>query len=224
MDPRTTPRPLALPDGLFRLVCLLGAGLPTAGVAAGFLLARVSGDLGPVVPLVDGEASISRAMRHEPAVQVFRAFTMPGAALMALAWWGASERLRGRAARAWARGLGVAGAVFLVLYATYLGTDGDVYRLMRRYGVYVFFAGTGLGLTVAAWSWPAAANGRAARALRVLTALMLAAGPAQMVVDRVVADDDVVANVLEWWIAGGLMLGLALLAGPPRGAGGRESP
>jgi len=218
VDPSGTPRPSALPDPLFRLVCRLGGGLPAAGVAAGFLLARLSGDLGPVAPPFDGEVSISRAMRHEPAVQVFRALTMPGAAFMALAWWGVGERLGGRASARWATLLGVLGAVFLVLYASYLGSDGDVYRLLRRYGVYVFFGGTGLGLTVAAWSWPAVVGARSMRTLRWLTALMLAAGPAQMVVDRVVADDDVVANVLEWWIAGGLMFGLALLAGlAPRG-------
>lgn len=38
--------------------------------------------------------------------------------------------------------LGYAGALFLVLYADFLGTDGTVYRLMRRYGVIFFFTFT----------------------------------------------------------------------------------
>jgi len=38
--------------------------------------------------------------------------------------------------------LGYLGAMFLVLYADFLGTEGTVYRLMRRYGVIFFFTFT----------------------------------------------------------------------------------
>lgn len=34
---------------------------------------------------------------------------------------------------------GVAGAFFLIVYVTFLGTQGPVYDFMRRYGVYLYF-------------------------------------------------------------------------------------
>lgn len=196
-----------------RVHAWLAAALPAAGVVIGFVLARTSGDLAPMWPPVDGEVSISRAMRHEPAVQVFRAFTMPAAVFMALSWIGVAGRLGPRAGLA-ARALGVAGAVFLVLYASYLGSDGAMYRALRRWGVYVFFGGTGLAHLLAAWAWVKAGPPPfALRVYRVLTLLMVAAGPVQVIADRIVApDDDRIANILEWWIGAGLVGGFACLA------------
>jgi protein-S-isoprenylcysteine O-methyltransferase Ste14 len=44
--------------------------------------------------------------------------------------------------------LGVAAAVFLVLYGTFLGTEGEGYRWMRRYGVAFYFGLTSIGMLV----------------------------------------------------------------------------
>lgn len=197
-------------------IALLAGALPALGTSLGFALARWSGDLGPMNPLVDGDVSISRAMRHEPALQVFRAFVLPSATLMALTWLAVAARLRGagccpRALRSIAI-LGVLGAVFLVLYGSYLGTDGAVYRALRRYGVYVFFAGTGVALTITALRWPAGVAPRARAALRAITAALWAAGPLQLLYDFILGKSDRAANVLEWWIAGALMAGFVLLA------------
>ena len=41
-------------------------------------------------------------------------------------------------------GLGVTGALFMVLYVVFLGTDGTAYEFMRRYGVTVYFSFTAL--------------------------------------------------------------------------------
>ena len=35
--------------------------------------------------------------------------------------------------------LGVVSAFALAVYATFLGTEGDIYRFLRRYGVIVYF-------------------------------------------------------------------------------------
>lgn len=43
--------------------------------------------------------------------------------------------------------LGSIGAFALLTYATFLGSDGEVYRFLRRYGVIFFFALTGLAQT-----------------------------------------------------------------------------
>lgn len=40
--------------------------------------------------------------------------------------------------------LGIIGAVFLVLYVTALGNEGEWYSWQRRYGVTLYFGGTSL--------------------------------------------------------------------------------
>ena len=66
------------------------------------------------------------------------------------------------ALRAWLRGLGaaptrklralpwlgLAAATFLVLYGTFLGTEGVAYRWMRRYGVVVYFGSTCIAMLI----------------------------------------------------------------------------
>ena len=37
---------------------------------------------------------------------------------------------------------GLIGSLFGILYAAFLGSDGDIYQLLRRFGIYFFFLGT----------------------------------------------------------------------------------
>ncbi|MEM9381648.1 MAG: hypothetical protein AAGB93_16960 [Planctomycetota bacterium] len=197
--------------------------LPTLATFGAHAISEHFGTIEPGTPILDGSASISRSARHEPAIHVFRALLLPSAALMAVTWWLVHAWLRtlgtSRVARRTVLVLGFAGALFLVLYATYLGTDGAFYRLLRRYGVYVFFGGTGLAqlaLVVTLRRSRAAllADRSALRRIRVMTgtvALMLALGPLQIALDALL-DGDVGANVLEWWFALLLMTHFGALA------------
>lgn len=95
-------------------------------------------------PYWDGCTSISRAGRHGWANHLFRATLLPYSLLLGLFWWLAQGWLRvsgDRGSRAMAVS-GTLGALFMVLYVTFLGTEGEVYQLMRRYGIYVYFGGT----------------------------------------------------------------------------------
>ncbi|HWP95147.1 MAG TPA: hypothetical protein VNL72_05375 [Gammaproteobacteria bacterium] len=97
------------------------------------------------VPYLDGCLSISAASRQEPAIHVFRLAMLPFTALFALFWLGMAAWLRrldpARGGMAcWIALLGVTSAAFMALYATFLGTQGAVYELLRRYGVTVCFA------------------------------------------------------------------------------------
>lgn len=40
--------------------------------------------------------------------------------------------------------LGIVGAIFLIVYVDYLGTEGEINRFMRRYGIMIFFTFTPL--------------------------------------------------------------------------------
>ena len=172
-----------------------------------------TGAIEPGLPYIDGSTSISRACRHEPAVHVFRALVVPSATLAALTWWicagwlGTSG-LAGRRARRWVLGLGLVAAIFLLLYATSLGTQGDVYRLMRRYGVYVFFGATSIAELIVtillSRSHSPTLEPWVRRAMWAVCWLMLAAGPTNIVADQIVENNDV-GKLLEWWFCLGMI-------------------
>lgn len=190
-------------------VAAAAGGVPLLAVHLGLLISIGVGTVAPCLPYLDGGTSISRACRTEPAVHVFRALVLPSAVAIAATWWIAGawlerEGLGGRRARRWMVALGVLAAVFLVLYATSLGTQGHAYRLMRRYGVYVFFAGTAFAeliLTVVLTrSPPPALEAWVRRVMVGACALMIAAGPLNLLAERVV-EEDRAACFFEWWFA-----------------------
>jgi len=167
-------------------------------------------------PYLDGCVSISRAARSGPGLHLFRAIMLPSAALLLLGWEFVREWLLGLAVcsyrRAWIIcGLGMVGAVFLVFYATWLGTEGEWYRWLRRYGVVFYFGGTALAQLLLLWVlWTPRqqlASGRLTRPIAVLAALvslqwMLGVFSA---IKRLIFDDpdfiDRLENIIEWCYA-----------------------
>ena len=201
--------------------------LPAAAAASlvgaihlGLVISASRGQVASWLPHLDGSCSVSKACRQEPAVHVFRALVLPTATVLAATWWVAAAWLRRRAlagprlCRA-VLALGLAGAVFLVLYATFLGTEGPVYRLLRRYGIYVFFGGTALAQLLVTLALARAPQERVPtlergvlRGMQASLVFMLGAGPLNLVAAKLIGKD-VLANVLEWWF--GLALGLVAL-------------
>jgi len=203
MQPPTKPRLAAA------WVAAAAGTVPLAAVHVCLAVSIGAGTVLPCLPYVDGGTSISRACRTEPAVHLFRALVLPSSVAIAATWWIASgwlarERLAGERPRRWMLGLGLVGALFLVLYATFLGTQGDAYRWMRRIGVYLFFAGTSIAeliLTIAlARSRPPALERWVRRAMIGACTLMVAAGPLNLLAERVVVEDRA-ACFFEWWFA-----------------------
>lgn len=133
---------------------LLGGLLPLVGTLVALLLSQRLGLIPVCNPLIEGCVSISRAARHELPNYIFRGLLLPAAALQALTWWFVAEWLRQHGAReamrAWLPWVGLTGAAFLVLYGTFLGTEGDGYRWMRRYGVFFYFGCTCIAMLISA--------------------------------------------------------------------------
>ncbi|MFT3668607.1 MAG: hypothetical protein QM795_08510 [Pseudoxanthomonas sp.] len=175
---------------------------------AAYLLSIHAGHVPACVPYLEGCVSISRAARHGVGNHLFRLLVMPCAVLHALVWLLAHRWLRG------GRGmvvLGVVSAIALAVYATFLGTDGETYRFLRRYGVVVYF---GFGY-LAQLALMRRASRTDALPTRVITwmswiaAAMLGLGIANVVAGLVVVDasaKDRWENVFEWWL-GLLMVG-----------------
>jgi cytochrome bd-type quinol oxidase subunit 2 len=194
--------------------------LPFVGTVVAFTLSVRLGLMEGCNPFVDGCVSISRAARLGLPNQLFRALLLPAAALQALCWllcdaWLRSlgaARTRKLRALPW---IGCAAAVFLVLYGTFLGTEGEAYRWMRRYGVAVYFGGSCIAmLIVSGASQGLAQHTRAAtRALLVLCTALPFLGLANAFAPLLHPSDAARAalqNCTEWW--GGLIFTLFFAA------------
>jgi hypothetical protein len=131
--------------GWIALLCWV---LPTLAVGITYAISAGTGQVPTCFPFLEGCTSISGAARRDPSIHLFRAVMLPTASVMVAYWilvrhWLGQLGEHGRS-RDWIAGLGIVGALFLILYVVFLGTDGRVYELMRRYGVTVYFAFTAL--------------------------------------------------------------------------------
>ena len=187
---------------------LLIAVLFLVAAHAAYLLSIQAGHVPACMPYVDGCVSISRAARHGLGNHLFRLLVIPCAVLHALVWWLARHWLRGGRLML---ALGAMSAMALAVYATFLGTEGEAYRFLRRYGVVVYF---GFGyLAQLALMQRAARRGAlptgVIAALSWIAAAMLGLGIANVVAGLAVPDPaakDRWENVFEWWL-GLLMVG-----------------
>jgi hypothetical protein len=133
---------------MFRFLPLFAGVVPIAGIAAAYWLNVEAGLLPACLPLLDGCTSISATGRMMPGSMAFRAVLLPQAALLAFLWWFSVRWLEqvSPESRAGTPILicGATGAIALVLYVTFLGTEQPFYEFMRRFGIYFYFLGTGL--------------------------------------------------------------------------------
>jgi len=194
--------PLALLAGLLPLAATLGAW------ALSVRLELVPG----CNPLWDGCTSISRAARYGLPNLLFQLLMVPAAVLQGLVWllsvqWLVREQGPGAGLRALAV-LGVAAAAALVLYATFLGTEGRTYRLLRQYGTVVYFGFTCIGMLLlgaALQRLQAARPGRLpgwlVHAHVTMACTLVALGVINAIVAALLSDavKGRMENVTEWW-------------------------
>lgn len=187
------------------VVAWLAAIVPFVAANAAYLISATA-DLVPwCFPYLEGCTSVSRAARTGVANPIFRALMLPQAVILVLYWWLCAEWLRGFApqrvrTRVAVLGLGIVAALFLVLYATYLGVQGDFYQWMRRYGITVHF-----GCTVVAQILLTSVVARDARlpewirhGTLGLCAAMLILGLSSIPLQYLLPNKDAAVNALEW--------------------------
>ena len=205
----SAPAPPRVERSLWPLALLAGL-LPAAATAIAYLLSIQLGLVPACNPFVDGCVSISRAARHDLPNLLFRALLLPAAALQAICWllcpgWlrtlGAPPD-RGQRALPW---LGLAAAVCLVTYGSFLGTDGEGYRWLRRHAVPLYFGLTCIGMLVVSEQMQRRLKAgpqarRVARALWAVCLLLPLLGLAYVFVPLAWhAARDTIENVTEWW-------------------------
>lgn len=195
---------------------LIGGLMPAVAAVLALWLSFTLDLIPPCNPFLDGCVSISRAARHDLPNHIFRALVLPAAVLQALTWLLCAGWLKGLGAEA--RGtlrvlpwLGILAGIFLVLYGTFLGTEGQAYRWMRRYGVIFYFGFTYLSMLIASGAlWRLARAGAVALPLRLdrwlvaLCAITLAIGLTQVFAPPLLGSEDLknrLENILEWYAA-----------------------
>jgi hypothetical protein len=203
---------------------LLAAVLPLVAALAALFLSMHLGLVPRCNPFVEGCVSVSRAARHDLPNHLFRALMLPAATLQALVWVLAMFWLRqqqpSRALR-WVAPLGVAAGVALVLYGSFLGTEGQVYRWLRQYGTVVYFGCTCLCFLLAGravQSQCAAGLLKLPRwlvhGLVLLGVALVLLGVGNSIVAALFGGElkDRVENITEWWGSLVFVLGFLLLA------------
>ena len=177
-----------------------------------WIAAGISATVPECIPYWDGCTSISATGRYPPANFLFRPAMIAHGVLLAVFWvcigpW--LERL-GVARRPVKRAVwvGIIGALFLILYTTFLGSSGDFYNLMRRYGVTVYFAFTILACMllarqiVARFGWGSThVVATMARRQVKLFAILLLLGLASIPAQNFTPDSDRIENVVEWTLS-----------------------
>ena len=102
--------------------------------------------------------------------------------------------------------VGIVGAMALVVYATFLGSDGDTYRALRRYGTVIFF-----GLTYLAEAMLAQRTGALmprstlSRITAALLVAMLLEGLVLGTLVNLAGAPASLRNVAEWHVASALL-------------------
>lgn len=212
MQHRDDPR-AATPLWLLPLVAGL---LPAIASFTALWLSIEQGLMAPCNPLLDGCVSISRAARHGPANHIFRALVLPAAVLQGMTWTLCAAWLKGMEAETRTQlrvltGLGILAALFLILYGTFLGTEGMMYRFMRRQGITFYFGFTYLCMVIASEElWRLAQAGRLALPARLdlvlpgVCAMTLAVGLTQAFGPLFLDSEDLkdrLGNLMEWYAA-----------------------
>jgi nicotinamide riboside transporter PnuC len=220
----TVPGPPASAWPLWPLALLSGL-LPLVATVVATTLSMHQGLVPTCNPFWDGCTSISRAARHDLPNHLFRALMLPAATLQAVVWlltarWLLQCGAVGRGV-AWIAPLGVVAGIALVVYGSFLGTEGPMYRWLRQYGTVAYFGFTCLNLLLtgnAVQALVRAGRLRMPRALEcamvTLATTLVLLGLGNAIVAAAFGEPlkGRVENVTEWWGALIFVLGFVALA------------
>ena len=201
---------------LLRLLPLITGLLPMIAIHISLFVAINAASIPACNPYIDGCTSISATGRYEPASFIFKpAMLSQWGILVAywvfnVAWLRAMARQTGSNEKIgqWIAIVGTVGAIALVLYTTFLGTQAPFYEFMRRVGIYFYFgcsviaqimlARHTLSLSRALRLEGVARIGRAQMAIALVPFVL---GVLNLVLKNTLADPDPVENVIEWIFA-----------------------
>ncbi len=182
----------------------LSGGLPLVAVLICTVCSMHQGLVPQCMPLLEGCTSVSATGRHGTPYFIFKALVIPAGVVLMAFWMIAGLwclDLRRNLAGITLLCAGFAGGLFLILYATFLGSDGPWYDWLRRFGARMFFALTAfaqLMLTAATWHGLADRRPTTLRIMLALCIVQLGIGLASLPAPLLLDDPDAIQNLVEW--------------------------
>jgi hypothetical protein len=184
---------------LLRALPLLAGIAPLVGISVAYWLGAQHEHLPTCNPWFDGCTSISSTGRYPPGDRVFRAVMLTQAAWLAVTWYFAALWLRtvapARRADRTVLATGIVGAVALVIYVSYLASNDPFYEVMKRYGIYFYFAGTALAQVAVSASLE---RSRLQKVMLILCVTPFALGIFNILHKYVIPDINSMENRIEW--------------------------
>ncbi len=184
---------------------------PWIGIMTAYFLSAQAGEIPSCFPHLEGCTSVSSVGRHPPGFLIFKATMWPVAAFTMVYWklcydWLAAmgdTARRQNSAMLW---LGLLSSLALILYTTFLGSEGDVYRLLRRYGTafyygFLYLAQVLLAARINALALQGTLSVRIARLKVAMCAVILTGGLILAATDRMFENDKEIQNISEWLVA-----------------------
>lgn len=201
---------------LLRYLPLITGLLPIVAIHLSLLIAIDAGAVQGCNPYIEGCTSISATGRYVPASYLFKPAMMAEAVVMVVYWLFSISWLRSLYAQAQMRTqigtvagvLGTVGSLFLMVYITFLGSQEPFYEFMRRFGVYVYFAGCILAQLILAIRLQTVSKVLGLSYLNGIAKLQtgialvpFVLGILNLVLKAVLADSDAAENMIEWIFA-----------------------
>ncbi|MEM8983443.1 MAG: hypothetical protein AAGC71_10475 [Pseudomonadota bacterium] len=199
------------------------AVIPIVAVTVSATIAMALDLVPRCVPFIDGCTSISATGRYAPASYVFKGVLLPFTGLLALYWilvvaW--LERLpdgsKWQAARLCLT-LALLSAFAMAVYAVLLGSRGDAYEFMRRFGIYFFFLFTVVAQVLTALRMRVDSTTYRAGTWQLrMAVVMLGLGVLNVVLKTLLDDPDQAENRIEWVFGLLMFVNFAPVIGPLR--------
>jgi hypothetical protein len=201
---------------MLRNLPLLVGLIPIIAVFTSYWIAINTAEVPSCNPFIDGCTSVSATGRYPPASFLFKGAMLPQSVILACYWLFNVAWLRGLIVAAgrmpkntYPVGVfGVTGALFLILYVTFLGTQEPFYEFMRRYGVYMYFALNVVAQIILASKVLPVARQLSHKRLVGLTRLQLilawfpfALGALNLILKATLENSDAAENRIEWIFA-----------------------
>ena len=187
---------------MIRMLPLIAGIGPVLGVCLAYWFNIQGGSLPSCMPLLDGCTSISATGRYMPGGMLFRAVMLPQAAFLAILWWVCADWIRQIAPQSRVANAvvisGIVGAIALVLYVTFLGTEQPLYEFMRRFGIYFYFLGTVISQLLLTLAMPTSRL-RTAMLWMIGTPFLL--GLINLLQKALLEQSDKIENGIEWTAA-----------------------
>ena len=187
---------------LLRGLPLITGLVPLVGINLAYWVGVNADVLPSCIPYIDGCTSISATGRYPPGDRLFRAVMLPQAVLLAGTWYFAASWLRSLSPKSKAAtpalACGLIGAAALILYVTFLGTKEPFYEFMRRFGIYLYFLGTGIGQLVLTLGFR---HSPWRQAMLWILGIPWALGFVNLAQKALRADPDRLENAIEWVVS-----------------------